>query len=61
MKVQMYSLIHHLKYNYEETQEQEKCLYLKAHPCNALSSALSAEIQDKIKMEYSLLTRANLL
>jgi hypothetical protein len=35
-----------------ETQGQKKCQYLKAHTTNALSSDLSAEIKDKIKMEY---------
>jgi hypothetical protein len=35
-----------------QTQMQEKCLYLKAHASNALSSALSAEIEDMIEMEY---------
>jgi hypothetical protein len=44
-----------------QTQAQKKCLYLKAHASNALSSALSAEIKDEIKMEYGLLERANLL
>jgi hypothetical protein len=44
-----------------QTQGQKKCLYLKAHASNALSSALSAEIKDDIKMEYGLLERANLL
>jgi hypothetical protein len=44
-----------------QTQGQKKCLYLKAHTSNALSSALSAEIKDEIKMEYGWLERANLL
>jgi hypothetical protein len=35
-----------------QTQMQEKCIYLKAHASNALSSALSAEIEDMIEMEY---------
>jgi hypothetical protein len=35
-----------------QTQAQKKCLYLKAHACNGLSSALSAEIKDEIKLEY---------
>jgi hypothetical protein len=43
-----------------QTQGQ-KCLYLKVYAYNVLSSALSAEIKDKIKMEYGLLERANLL
>jgi hypothetical protein len=29
-----------------QTQRRKKCLYLKAHASNALSSALSAEIKD---------------
>jgi hypothetical protein len=33
----------------------------QAHTFNALSSALSAEIKDKIEMEYSWLERTNLL
>jgi hypothetical protein len=44
-----------------QIQGQKKCLYLKAHASNALSSALSAEIKYEIKMEYGLLERANLL
>jgi hypothetical protein len=44
-----------------QTQGQKKCLYLKAHVSNALSSVLSAEIKDEIKMEYGWLERANLL
>jgi hypothetical protein len=44
-----------------QTQTQEKCLYLKAHVSNVLSNPLSAEIKDKIKIEYRLLERANLL
>jgi hypothetical protein len=35
-----------------QTQAQKKCLYLEAHTCNALSSALSAEIKNKVEMEY---------
>jgi hypothetical protein len=35
--------------------------YLEAHASNDLSSTLSAEIKDKIEMEYELLERANLL
>jgi hypothetical protein len=30
----------------------KKCLYLKAYASNALSSALSAEIKNKVKIEY---------
>jgi hypothetical protein len=44
-----------------QTQAQEKYLYLIVHTSNALSSALSAEIKDKIEIEYGLLKRANLL
>jgi hypothetical protein len=44
-----------------QTQVQEKCLYLKAPAFKALSSTLSAEIEDKLKMEYGLLESANLL
>jgi hypothetical protein len=44
-----------------QTQGQKKYLYLKAHISNALSSVLSAEIKDEIKMEYGWLERANLL
>jgi hypothetical protein len=36
-------------------------LYLEANASNALSSALSLEIKDDIKIEYGLLERANLL
>jgi hypothetical protein len=38
-----------------QTQGQKKCLYLKAHTSNALFSALSEEIKDKIEIEYGLL------
>jgi hypothetical protein len=44
-----------------QTQAQKKCLYLKAHASNGLSSALSAKIKDEIKMEYGWPERANLL
>jgi hypothetical protein len=44
-----------------QTQAQEKCLYPEAHASNALSSALSIEIKDKIEIKYGLLERANLL
>jgi hypothetical protein len=43
------------------TQAQEKCLYLEAHATKALSSALSAEVKDIIKIEYGFLESANLL
>jgi hypothetical protein len=51
----------HVLEDCHQTQAQKKYLYLKAYASNALSSALSAEIKDKIKMEYSLLERSNLL
>jgi hypothetical protein len=51
----------HILADCPQTQTQKKCLYLEAHAANALSSALSAEIKDKIKMEYGLLERTNLL
>jgi hypothetical protein len=44
-----------------QIQEQKKCLYLEDHASNALSSALSAEIKDKIEIEYGLLERVYLL
>jgi hypothetical protein len=44
-----------------QTHGQKKCLYLKAHASNALSSALSVEIKDDIEIEYAWLERANLL
>jgi hypothetical protein len=44
-----------------QTQGQKKCIYLKAHASNALSSALSGEIKYEIEMEYGWLERANLL
>jgi hypothetical protein len=44
-----------------QTQAQNKCLYLEAHASNTLSSALSAEIKNKVKMEYGWPERANLL
>jgi hypothetical protein len=44
-----------------QTQAQKKCLYLEAHASNALSSALSTEIKNKVEMEYGWPERANLL
>jgi hypothetical protein len=44
-----------------QTQAQKNCLYLEAHASNGLSSALSVEIKDEIKMEYGWPERANLL
>jgi hypothetical protein len=38
-----------------------KCIYLKAYASKALSSALSAEIEDMIEMECGWLESANLL
>jgi hypothetical protein len=43
-----------------QIEAQEKCLYLKVHAYKALSSTLSVEIEDIIKMEYDLLESANL-
>jgi quinolinate synthase len=53
--------ISHAIETFPQTQGQKKCLYLKAHTSNALSSALSAEIKNNIEIEYDLLERANLL
>jgi hypothetical protein len=39
----------------------EDCHQTQGHASNALSSVLSAEIKDKIEMEYSSLKKANLL
>jgi hypothetical protein len=44
-----------------QTQAQKKCLYLKIHVSNGLSSALSAEIKDEVEMEYGWSKRVNLL
>jgi hypothetical protein len=44
-----------------QTQAQKKCLYLKVHVSNGLSSAFSAEIKNKVEMEYGWPERANLL
>jgi hypothetical protein len=44
-----------------QTQVQKKCLYLKAHASNALSSALSAEIKNEVEIEYGWPERPNLL
>jgi hypothetical protein len=44
-----------------QTQAQKKYLYLEAYASNALSSALSAEIKNKVEIEYSWSERANLL
>jgi hypothetical protein len=44
-----------------QTQAQKKCLYLEAHAFNSLSSALSAEIKNEVKMEYGWPQWANLL
>jgi hypothetical protein len=35
-----------------QTQAQKKCLYLETHASNDLSTALSVEIKDEVKMEY---------
>jgi hypothetical protein len=39
--------------------KHKKCLYLKVHTSNGLSSALSVEIKDEIEMEYGWPERAN--
>jgi hypothetical protein len=44
-----------------QNQAQEKCLYREAHAFKALSSALSAEVEDMIKMKSGFLESANLL
>jgi hypothetical protein len=44
-----------------QTQAQTKCLYVKAHTSNGLSSALSAEIKNEVEIEYGWPERANLL
>jgi hypothetical protein len=44
-----------------QTQAQKKCLYLEAHASNVLSSVLSAEIKNEVKMKYGWPERANLL
>jgi hypothetical protein len=46
--------------DYPQTQVQEKCLYLKAHAFNAVSSALSSKVKDTIEMKYGFLEGANL-
>jgi hypothetical protein len=43
-----------------QTQASEKGLNLKSHAFEALSSALSVEIEDMIKIEHGLLKSANL-
>jgi hypothetical protein len=40
----------HALEEWSQTQAQKKCLYLEAHTSNALSSTLSAEIKDEIKI-----------
>jgi hypothetical protein len=44
-----------------QTQAQKKCLYLKVHTSNSLSSALSAKIKNEVEMKYGWPERANLL
>jgi hypothetical protein len=51
----------HILEDCPQTQGKKKYLYLVAHAFNVLSSALSAEIKDKIEIEYSWLERTNLL
>jgi hypothetical protein len=74
-KSQMYSYLHemnpqvwwmvdiglsHTLKDCPQTQALKKCLYLKAHASNTLSSALSEEIKKEVKMEYGWPKRANL-
>jgi hypothetical protein len=40
----------HALEDWSQTQVQKKCLYLEAHTSNDLSSTLSAEIKDEIKI-----------
>jgi hypothetical protein len=51
----------HALEDFPQTQAQEKCLYLEAHASKVLSSALSVEVEDMIKMEHGLPESANLL
>jgi hypothetical protein len=51
----------HILEDCPQTQAQKNFLYLEAHTSNILSSAFSAEIKDKIEIEYGLLDRVNLL
>jgi hypothetical protein len=44
-----------------QTQAQKKCLYLKVHTSNGLSSALSSKIKNEVEMEYAWSERANFL
>jgi hypothetical protein len=44
-----------------KSQVQEKYLYLEAHASKALSSVLSAEVEDMIKIEYDLFETINIL
>jgi hypothetical protein len=44
-----------------QIQVQNKCIYLKGHTSNGLSSALSVEIKDEVEMGYGWHKRANLL
>jgi hypothetical protein len=41
-----------------QTQAQKNYIYLEVHASNTLSSVLSVEIKDEIKIEYGLLERA---
>jgi hypothetical protein len=53
--------ISHVLEDCSQTQAQKKCIYLKAHASNGLSSAFSAEIKYEIKIEYGWRERANRL
>jgi hypothetical protein len=44
--------VSHALYDCPQTQAQRKCVYLEAHASDALSSALSAEIKNEVKIEY---------
>jgi hypothetical protein len=53
--------ISHALQDCPQTQAQKKCLYLEADASNTLSSALSTEIKNEVKIEYGWPERANLL
>jgi hypothetical protein len=53
--------LYHALEDCPQTQAQKKCLYLETHTSNDLSTALSAEIKDEVKMEYGWPERGNLL
>jgi hypothetical protein len=53
--------ISHTLEDWPQTKAQKKCLYLKAYTYNVLSSVLSTEIKNEVKMEYGWPKRANFL